>query len=64
MSVTVEFTRVFKSGAADQQELLTLLELLLNEPAMALAMPAPPLPNSAESAPSETLPRTLHFAAL
>jgi hypothetical protein len=27
----VEFTRVFNAGTADQEELLTVLELLLNE---------------------------------
>ena len=33
----MEFTRVFNAGTADQEELLTVLELLLNEQPPAVA---------------------------
>jgi hypothetical protein len=38
----MEFTRVFKSGTVDQQELLAILELLLNE--------LPPAPSPTQTA--------------
>jgi hypothetical protein len=52
-NITVEFTRVFKPGTADQQELLTVLELLLNEPLPAPAPSETSATDSRESVPSK-----------
>jgi hypothetical protein len=43
----VEFTRVFNAGTADQEELLTVLELLLNEQPGGWNISPPPGPQSA-----------------
>ena len=47
----MEFTRVFNAGTADQEELLTVLELLLNEQPPAAAQTS--ATGSSESAPSK-----------